>query len=351
MSDKHKVWPRTVRGFILIAFVLGVLVALEVFSRFLLEGSVADGPREMVQISIPDKATVTQIAEVLYEHKLIDHPVLFRYAVRIIGVDSKIQAGNMALATGQSLFDLIRNLTRIHALGMPVTIPEGKTAADMASLLQQKIGIDSVAFMSVVTDTQFVHDLGLRAPSLEGYLFPDTYFIANGTDPRRVAMRMVANFRNHLPKDFGEQAEALDFDMNAVITLASIVEWETFTKSEARTIASVYLNRLKRDMPLQADPTVSYALGKGPSRLYYSDLRVDSPYNTYKYPGLPPGPINNPGQFSIEAVLHPDNTGYYYFVARGDGTHIFTTNLSDHLAAKQQVERTRKFAARSDTTG
>jgi UPF0755 protein len=349
MSKPHA-WTRTVRGLLVVVFVLGVLVALEVFSRFLLEGTAVEGPRQMVEISIPDHATIAQVAKILADHKLIEHPLLFKYAVRIMGVDTKIQAGNMSLAGGQSLLDLIRNLTRLKALGVPVTIPEGRIAADVAQLLQQKIGLDSAAFMSVVEDTTFIHQLGVDAPTLEGYLFPDTYFIAEGTDPHRIAMRMVANLRNHLPKNYELRAEAVDMNLNEVLTLASIVEWETFTRSEARTISSVYHNRLRRGMLLQADPTVSYALGKGPSRLYYSDLRVESPYNTYKHVGLPPGPINNPGLASIEAALNPEITGYYYFVARGDGTHVFTTNLSDHVAAKQQIDRARKDAGRISAT-
>jgi UPF0755 protein len=342
-------WTRTVRGLITITFVLVLLFALEVFSRFLLEGSVADGPRQMVEVSIPENATITQIGAVLYDRKLIEHPLLFRYAVRIMGADTKIRAGNMMLASGQSLLELIRNLTRTKALGTPVTIPEGRTAADVAEILRDKLGVDSSMFMGVVTDTEFVRSLGLDGPSLEGYLYPDTYFIAIGSDSRRIASRMVANFRNHLPKDFDQQAEAVGMSMHEVLTLASIVEWETYSRDEATLISSVYHNRLKRGMPLQADPTVSYALGKGPARLYYSDLKVDSPYNTYRNTGLPPGPIDNPGLPAIRAALNPAATNYLYFVARGDGTHIFTTNLADHLIAKQQLDRLRREHARTDT--
>jgi UPF0755 protein len=231
-----------------------------------------------------------------------------------------------------------------------VTIPEGRTAADIAMIMEERLGVDSALFMSVVNDTQVVHQVGLDAPSLEGYLFPDTYFIAMGSDPRRIASRMVANFRNHLPRAFDEQAARLGLSMNAVMTLASIVEWETFAPDEARLISSVYHNRLRRNMPLQADPTVSYALGKGPARLYYSDLKVDSPYNTYLYPGLPPGPIDNPGRASIDAALNPAPTNYLFFVAKGDGTHAFSVSLSEHLAAKQQLDRLRREAdsARAD---
>jgi UPF0755 protein len=340
---------RTVRGVLTVVFALALLIALEVFSRFLLEGSVEEGPRQMVQVSIPEGADITRIADILRKQGLIEHPLLFRYAVRVMGADTKIQAGNMLLASGQSLFELVRNLTRAKALGIPVTLREGITSMDVAAILQKKLGLDSSAFMEVVSDTQFVRELGLGGPSLEGYLYPDTYFIAAGTDAHRVARRMVANFRNHLPDSVEERAAGVGLSLHQVVTLASIIEWETLVRSEARTISSVYHNRLRKGMMLQADPTVSYALGKGPSRLFYSDLRVDSPYNTYRNTGLPPGPINNPSWFSIQAALNPERTGYLYFVARGDGTHAFSTNLADHLDAKQFLDRLRRDAGRADT--
>lgn len=340
---------RTVRGVLTVVFALALLLALEVFSRFLLEGSVEEGPRQMVQVSIPEGADIVQIAEILRKQDLIEHPILFRYAVRVMGADTKIQAGNMLLASGQSLFELIRNLTRAKALGIPVTLREGITSMDVAAILHKKLGLDSAAFIGVVTDTLFVRELGIEGPSLEGYLYPDTYFIAAGTEPRRVARRMVANFRNHLPDSVQERAAAVGLSLHEALTLASIIEWETQVRSEARTISSVYHNRLRKRMLLQADPTVSYALGKGPARLFYSDLRVDSPYNTYRNPGLPPGPINNPSRFSLEAALNPERTVYLYFVARGDGTHAFSSNLADHLDAKQLLDRLRRDAARADS--
>jgi UPF0755 protein len=342
-------WVRTVRGLLTVVFALALLIALEVFSRFLLEGSVEEGPRQMVQVSIPEGADIPHIAEILKKQHLIEHPLLFRYAVRIMGADTRIQAGNMLLASGQSLFELVRNLTRAKALGVPVTLREGITSMEVAGLLQKKLGLDSAAFMDVVDDTQFVRELGLEGPSLEGYLYPDTYFIAPGAQPHRVARRMVANFRQHLPDSAQERAAQNGLTLPEVVTLASIIEWETLVRSEARAIASVYYNRLRKGMMLQADPTVSYALGKGPARLFYSDLKVDSPYNTYRNTGLPPGPINNPGRFSIEAALNPERTNYLYFVARGDGTHAFSSSLSDHLEAKRLLDRLRRGAARADS--
>jgi UPF0755 protein len=210
--------------------------------------------------------------------------------------------------------------------------------------------MDSADFAACVSDSQYVREMGLDGPSFEGYLFPDTYYIATGTDPRRVISRMVANFRNHAPKDMEVRAARMGLTSHEILTLASIVQWETFQPSEAPLIASVYLNRLKKGMPLQADPTVSYALGKGPARLYYSDLQVDSPYNTYRNPGLPPGPIDNPGVPAIQATLNPATTNYLFFVARGDGTHSFSVSFTDHLTAKQQLDKLRRDTAHPDTS-
>jgi len=332
-----------------ILFALGVLLSLEVFSRFLLEGSAAEGPRRMVEITIPEGASVAEIARILHEADLIEHPVLFRYAVRMLGADTRLQAGHMMLASGQSLFELIRNMTSARAIGITVTTREGITASEIAGILQTRLGVDSVAFVEVVFDSSFVREMGLSSPTLEGYLFPDTYYIAAGTDPGRIASRMVANFRNHLPKDIEEQLAATEMTLHQIVTLASIIEWETMARSEARQISSVYHNRLRRGMLLQADPTVAYALGRGPSRLYYRDLTVDSPYNTYRNKGLPPGPINNPGWHSIHAAIHPLPTGYLYFVSNGDGTHSFTSTLEDHLSAKRNLDRLRRELNAADT--
>jgi UPF0755 protein len=348
--DPHR-WKQTIRSLILLTFALLLLVALEVFSRFFLEGSASDGARQMVSVNIPEGANLEKISELLYRSGIVEHPLLFRYAARIMGADTKIQAGEMQLATGQSLVDLIRSLIQAKGVGIRVTFREGLTSMDIAGILQKEVGLDSAAFMDVVNDTTFVRELGIEeAPSLEGYLFPDTYLFATGIEPRRIASRMVANFRMHLPQRAEERALEHDLTLNQAITLASIIEWEAFKSQEAKLISSVYHNRLKRNMLLQADPTVSYALGMGPSRLYYRQLKVDSPYNTYMYEGLPPGAINNPGVSSIEAALSPAKTNYLYFVAQGNGTHAFSANLAEHLIAKQTLDSLRHEAVVPNTT-
>ena len=348
MTNRYRI-SRTVRSIFVLGLVLVVLVGLEVFSRFLLRGTTSDAPQRLVQISIPEGASIGEIGVILRDSSLIEHPRLFRYAVKLMGADKKIQAGKIAVLTGQSLVDLIRTLTRAKAVGAFVTLREGLTSMEIAGLLRQQIGIDSAAFMALVRDTMFVHELGLNAPNLEGYLYPDTYAFAVGSDPRRLIVRMVENFKMHLPADFDQDVMQANMTMNEVVTLASIIEWETVESREAPLISSVYHNRLRRHMPLQADPTVSYALGKGPARLYYSDLQVDSPYNTYRYVGLPPGAINNPGGRSILAALNPASTDYLFFVSQGDGSHAFTSNLAAHLVAKQKLDQLRRELMRSDS--
>jgi UPF0755 protein len=338
-------WKQTVRGLAVLALALVLLVTLEVFSRFFLEGSASDGPRQMVSVNIPEGASLEQITGILHQAHLIEHPQLFRYAARFMGADTKIQAGVFQLASGQSLVDLIRALVHARGVGVRVTFREGLTSMDIAGMLSHTVGLDSTAFMTAVRDTQFIHSLGLSAPSLEGYLFPDTYLFATGLDPKRIARRMVANFKMHLPETAELRAAEHNLTLHQALTLASIVEWETMRPQEAKTIASVYLNRLRRNMLLQADPTVSYALGKGPSRLYYRELKVDSPYNTYRYAGLPPGPINNPGLNSIEAALSPAATNYLFFVSQGTGGHAFSASLLEHLVAKQILDSLRREAS------
>ena len=320
---------------------LVLLIGLEVFSRFFLEGSVVEGPRKEVYVTVPAGATIPEIAAIMYEEGLIEHPRLFAYAVRFLGADKKIQSGTIRVATGQSLVDLIGNLTRAKAVGVTVVLREGLTTWEVAEILQREVGIDSARFMEITRDSSLMAEFNINAPSIEGYLFPDTYFLKAGTPARVAASRMVSNFMIHLPDDIDKRLAELSMTLNEVVTLASIIEWEVLFYREARAVSSVYHNRLRRGMLLQADPTVGYALGKGPSRLLYRDLKVDSPYNTYKYAGLPPGAINNPGNRAIHAALYPLKSNYIYFVAQGDGTHAFSVSLTEHLAAKQRLDRVR----------
>jgi len=340
-----------IRSLALLGVILLVLAALELGSRLFLEGAAIQGARREIVVTIPPGASVDDISGILYREGLIEHPRLFGLAARFLGADTKLRAGTVKLALGQSLVELIRALSSAKAIGIPVVFPEGRTAAQFAEILKHDLGYDSTAFMAAVRDTVLLRKLGVNGPSFEGYLFPDTYFFSGQESPGQIIERMVANFRVQLPEGTPQRLLALNLDLNGLVALASIVEWECMIPSEARVISSVYHNRLRKGMLLQADPTVAYALGKGPSRLFFSDLKVDSPYNTYLYEGLPPGAINNPGKRSLEAALNPAQTPYLFFVAQGDGTHAFTSTFNDHLQAKEKLDELRRQDAMQAEAG
>ncbi|MBK6910090.1 MAG: endolytic transglycosylase MltG [bacterium] len=329
----------------ILVVILILLAALELGSRLFLEGAAIQGARREVTVRIPQGSSLDDISRILYGEGLIEHPRLFALTARFLGSDTKLQAGTIRLALGQSLVELIRALSVAKAVGIPVTLREGLTSRQVAEILARELGVDSSAFMHAVFDSRLLLRLNVDAPSFEGYLFPDTYFFTGLESADQIVERMVTNFRMQLPANTNERLAALGLSLNEMVALASIVEWECMIPSEARVIASVYHNRLRKGMLLQADPTVGYALGKGPSRLFLSDLQVDSPYNTYRYAGLPPGAINNPGRRSMEAALNPTTTPYLFFVAQGDGTHAFTSNYSDHLQAKQKLDELRRAPA------
>jgi UPF0755 protein len=190
-----------------------------------------------------------------------------------------------------------------------------------------------------VRDTALLHALDIPTPTLEGYLFPDTYVFPEGTTPRAAVRVMVDRFQRVWQPEWDARLQALAMSRNDVMALASIVEKEARRPEERPVIAAVYLNRIKAGMLLQADPTVQYALGRHVARVFYKDLEVESPYNTYRHPGLPPGPIASPGRPSIVAALNPANVPYKFFVAHPDGHHEFTENFSAHSVAVRNARR------------
>jgi UPF0755 protein len=220
-----------------------------------------------------------------------------------------------------------------------VTIPEGYAIADIAPLLARTLGVEEDSVLAATRDSTLREKLDVPTPTLEGYLFPDTYSFPDGTTGRAAVEAMVRRFEQVWQPEWNEKLQQMALSRHDIMTLASIVEKEAKLPAERPVIAAVYLNRLRIGMRLQADPTVQYALGRHASRLFYKDLRVDSPYNTYKYPGLPPGPIASPGEASIEAALYPANVPYLYFVAHPDGHHEFRQTFSEHSQARAQIRR------------
>ncbi len=228
-----------------------------------------------------------------------------------------------------------------------VTIPEGYSIADIAPVLARALGVDQDSVLAATRDSALRERLDVPTPTLEGYLFPDTYAFADGTTPRVAVQVMVKRFEQVWDPAWNQRLEQLALSRHDILALASIVEKEAKLPTERPVIAAVYLNRLRSGMRLQADPTVQYALGRHSARLYYKDLRVDSPYNTYEHSGLPPGPIASPGRASIVAALNPAAVPYRYFVAHTDGHHEFHVDYRSHERAVAAVRRERDAAAKA----
>ncbi|MBN1279038.1 MAG: endolytic transglycosylase MltG [Chlorobium sp.] len=241
-----------------------------------------------------------------------------------------IKPGRYTVPPGLSNFRLLSYLRSRPQDEVQITIPEGLDMRNVARLLSSKLDMDSTGFMAAVQNPVFLKKNNINGSTAEGYLFPGTYHFPWADPPENAADFLVKQFRNFFSDSLKSIAASKGISEKSLLTLASIVEAETPLDTEKPVVASVYLNRLKINMRLQADPTVQYALGENARLLYYTDLAIDSPYNTYRHPGLPPGPICNPGAASILAVLNPAKTSYLYFVATGKGGHYFSSTLAGH---------------------
>lgn len=315
------------------------------------------GSSETVVVRVPGGASTTEIAVLLHRRGLIRHPLAFRVLARLEGRDGRLRAGVYRLSPGMSAEAVMDKLTRGEVLTARFTIPEGWTVAQVVEHLVSEGLVDeeglraaldrAAASWPYLPGEETVRD-ALKEP-LEGYLFPDTYQVPvdehGRADPALVVRMMLDRFRQVVGPDEEARARRLGLTVHQVVTLASIVEREARAADERPVIAAVYLNRLERGMTLDADPTVLYALGRVSGRLTYADLRVDSAYNTYRYAGLPPGPIGSPGRAAIAAVLNPADVDYLYFVLRPDGSgrHQFARTLAEHnrnvQAYRQSLEQ------------
>jgi UPF0755 protein len=283
-------------------------------------------------INIEEGTTTAEIATILGNRGIIDSPSRFLIVASLSGSADKIRYGLFSFTGELSLLDVLKKLVEGEVVTHKLTIPEGYTVARIAYLVSQKGMGDYNTFFSLTRDTTFIYSLGLPVQSLEGFLFPDTYYVPHYADEGYIIRMMVDNFFLHWNSILPEE---ISFDsLYSVLILASIVEREAVYDDEKPLITGVYRNRLKRGMLLQADPTVAYALelqGLSRNKIYYVDLQIDSPYNTYRYPGLPPTPICNPGIQSIRAALNPEESEYLFFFAGENSRHIFSRTYTEHL--------------------
>lgn len=319
-----------------------VLIALGLGTLQLVLSSPAKLPPEERTVVIPRGASLPSIAKLLSEEGLVQSPWRFLLAARLSGVATKLQAGEYKLSTGLSPRELTRLLVEGRTLEVNVTIPEGLTVQDVAKFLEKSGIAQANEVANVAAEPSFISSLGLKAPSLEGYLHPETYRFRKGVGARSALTTMAKATLEIFDNEALVRASALGLTLHEVLTLASIVEKETALPEERPRVAAVFINRLRRSTPLQADPTIIYALGERfNGNLSRSDMNLDSPYNTYLNDGLPPTPIANPSRSSIEAVLRPAEVKDLYFVAKPDGSHHFSATLKDHKRAvrKYQLKR------------
>ena len=294
-----------------------------------------------VRVIIPRGASFRVAADSMAASGVIRTPFMFRIYARISGRDRQIQAGTYLLRPGTPWSEVVRDMNGGTAIINRITIPEGFTIAQITPVLVRALGVNADSIDAVVHDSTLRAQLDDPASTLEGYLFPDTYVFAPGTSAREAIGEMVKRFQREWKPDYTAQAAALGYTRHEIVTMASIVEKEAKVPEERPVIAAVYYNRLKDGMPLQADPTVQYALGHHTERVLYRDLTVDSPYNTYLHPGLPPGPIASPGGASLRAALKPAKVPFLYFVAAPDGHHEFRETMAGHEQAKRAVRAER----------
>jgi UPF0755 protein len=276
--------------------------------------------------------------------KLLDANGLLKYDIRYLGLvyfsglTTKLQAGEYGIPRGLTPPSVLRLLEKGSTLRHHVTIPEGITAEQIAVIFEKDGWIKRGRFLEIVHDAEFIKKIGIDAQNLEGYLFPETYtLIRHETDEYLVVRMMVERFLYVWKKVKPDELRSLN--LHQVVTLASVVEKETGVAAERPLIARVFLNRLALKMRLQSDPTVIYGIREFKGDLTKADLKRETPYNTYVIPALPPGPICNPGRASLEAVLHPADSNALYFVSKNDGTHFFSSNLTEHNRAVKKYQR------------
>lgn len=319
-------------------FILYVLIQLFVPS---------DIGSTQVEVQVPEGSTFKQALNVLYENSLIRDKNLFLLIGKLSGQDRRIRAGYYAFWGHMSPLDVYLRLLSGKIIEYDFTVIEGDSLPEIGKKLAASKIMTAEKFEKLTTDKNFMGSLKIEAPSLEGYLYPQTYKFPKGAQPEAVIKLMVNKLREEFSDDLQKKAKKMGWSENEVLTLASIIEREAVTEGERTLISAVYHNRIKKGMPLQADPTAVYGVKSYRKKITRDDLKKKTRYNTYVIKGLPPGPIASPGIRSIIAALHPADVGYLYFVAQGDGSHYFSKTMAEHVSATRKL-RVKQAAARKE---
>ena len=311
--------------------VFGFLIGLLIFIFYAPNYYDERGP---IEFEIKQGVSFSTVVDSLYAKGIIRSESLLHTAAFLYGAEKNVKAGKYKIPNGLSYFDLIEILQKgSKSNQIKVTIPEGIWQHNLCGLLANKLNLDSTRFMQLSFDRSFLRKLGINFNTIEGYLLPETFYFYDDSDEIQIFKKLFNEMDRIFQSDsVNKQMEILGLNKHQILTIASIIDGESNILDEFKKISGVYHNRLKKNMLLQADPTVQYLMryNKRRNKIYYKDLEIDSPYNTYKNVGLPPGPINNPGKEAVLAALFPDEHDYYYFVADGTGGHVFGRNLNEH---------------------
>ena len=330
-------------GLILLFASAAIMNGLYHFVRFWMEAP--QGPTLVVFYEVKPGMSPHQVSNELKQLGVITSAKMFYWYGRMTGKLAKFKAGDYRFTTSMKPDEVMNIIMSGISFGYPIVIPEGYNIEQIAAQIEKVRPGAGDRFKNLCEDETFINGLGLFKSSpkrLEGFLFPDTYFMTRKTHIEDLIRQMVKNYRSVFSPELEAKAVAIGMTEFEVITLASIVERETGSPKERPMVASVFHNRLKKRMRLQSDPTVIYGLKNYQGNITKKDLLTPSPYNTYTLPGLPVGPIGNPGKESILAVLNPANTPFLYFVSHNDGTHEFTENYEKHRQAVGRFQLDRK---------
>jgi UPF0755 protein len=292
-------------------------------------------------VDIPSGASTRSIGDALIAKGVVRDEITYRLALWASGDARRLQAGEYRFDHPMTVREVLGKIARGEVDTIAITFPEGLTITEMSKIFEGHGFGSAASFVAAAHDPALAKPFDPGARDLEGYIFPDTYTVPRRTDANALVRLMVERFEKVVTPDMRQAAADRGATVRQLVTLASIVEKETAQPAERPEIAAVYSNRLKIGMPLQCDPTVIYALeraGKFDGNLRRDDLAYDSPYNTYRYPGLPPGPIAAPGKASLDAVAHPADADYLYFVSRNDGSHAFARTLDEHNRNVQRYQ-------------
>lgn len=314
---------------LILFFTLNYWLSLELFQK-------RPFPQEGFILEIEKGMSLIQISKLLEQKKILNHPLSLLLIYYLYYSPRHLKAGEYGIEENDHLKSILLKMIQGRVLLHPITIPEGLTAKEIALLLSS-LNPNEVAFIEAIKSPQLIADLDPEAEDLEGYLFPETYYFPKGISPLEAFKAMTDEFRKNFPPSWQMEAKRKGFTIRDIVILASLIEKETGIPEERPLVSAVFHNRLKRGLKLDCDPTILYAWQKAglnyQRKLRERDLKFPSPYNTYLYPGLPPGPICNPGREAIKAALFPAPVNYLYFVAKGDGSHHFSLTYQEHLKA------------------